>query len=140
MARQRIISRNFILPALLCLTNMAFCQSADLGTLFKNPPGKYKPMPFWHLNGQLSDTIIDRQMNDVKNASGFGGVTVLPVTGGKVVGVSPAVIAPGMSPLYLSNDYFKYYGRILADAKKLDLNVVWYDDLDFPSGSAGGEF
>lgn len=115
-----------LITTLIYLANLSFSQTNKWERLFKDPPAQYKPMPFWHLNGQLSDSIIDRQMKDVKYVSGFGGVTVLPVT--------------GMSPKYLSEDYFNFYGRILEDAKTLDLNVIWYDDLDFPSGSAGGEF
>jgi hypothetical protein len=43
-----------------------------------------------------------------------------------------------MEPAYLSDEYFALYKHILNDAKKEGLNVIWYDDLDFPSGSAGG--
>lgn len=115
-----------LIVALICLVNLAFSQTNKWDFLFKDPPAQFKPMPLWHLNGQLSDTVIDRQMNDVKYASKFGGVTVLPLS--------------GTTPKYLSQDYWNFFGRILQDAKKLNLNVIWYDDVDYPSGSAGGEF
>jgi len=97
-----------LIVALICLANLAFSQTNKWDLLFKDPPAQYKPMPLWHLNGQLSDTVIDRQMKDVKHASNFGGVTVLPVS--------------GTTPKYLSQDYWNFFGRILQDAKK---NLTW---------------
>jgi hypothetical protein len=61
-----------------------------LKALFKDPPSQYEQMPFWHVNGKLTDEGIDSQMRDVKYKSNFGGVTVLPV--------SPFVSALRFSP------------------------------------------
>jgi hypothetical protein len=113
-----------------------FAQNADWKILFNDPPSQYKPMPFWHMNGKLSNEGIDSQMRDVKYKSNFGGVTVLPVSA--QAGFGNGKMFPGMEPAYLSDEYFGFYDRILQDAKDLGLHVIWYDDLDFPSGSAGG--
>ncbi len=125
-----------IIAAVLINTFTASAQNTDWHTAFKNPPGQYKPMPFWHMNGRLTNEGIDSQMHDVKYKSNFGGVTVLPVT--SQANFTGKKMFPGMEPAYLSDEYFTFYKRILDDARKENLHVIWYDDLDFPSGSAGG--
>jgi len=121
----------------IMLTIVCFSQSTDWAKLFKNPPAEYKPMPFWHMNGKLNYEEIDRQMKDMRYASGFGGVTILPVSQQQGLGGGGKVY-PGMEPAYLSDAYFDFYSHILQQAKTLGMHVIWYDDLDFPSGSAGG--
>ena len=49
---------------------------------FRNPDVRFRPVPFWHLNGHLQKDTIVKQISDVKNLCGFGGVTVLPVSAG----------------------------------------------------------
>ena len=129
---------------LLALTSF-FCASQILAqdpsswhSFFKNPPAIYRPTPFWHLNGKMDTANLNRELRDVKYASGFGGVTILPVTAQKGFG-SPKTF-PGMEPAYFSKEYFDLYADILSTAKSLGLQVIWYDDIDFPSGTAGGEF
>lgn len=103
---------------------------------FQNPDGKYRPIPFWHLNGKLERDSIIRQITDAKELAGFGGVAVLPV--------SPAPQhptgkpCPGMKPAYLSEAYFERVQDMLETTRNLDLKLILYDDIDFPSGSAGG--
>lgn len=92
---------------------------------FKNPPKQYYPTPFWHLNGELTDTGIVREMTDAKQKAIFNGVAVLPVA--------------QTEPCFLSDAYFKKYDLILKTAKKLNENVILYDDTGFPSGNAGGQ-
>ena len=103
---------------------------------FKNPPLIYRPIPFWHLNGKLTTEGIDKQIADA-GKYGFGGVAVLPVTPGPQYPTNTP--APGMSPAYLSSEYFSRYADILKAAKKNGLHVIFYDDIDFPSGTAGGK-
>nr|WP_068887585.1 glycosyl hydrolase [Pedobacter panaciterrae] len=103
---------------------------------FKKPPVNYRPIPFWHLNGKLTTQEINRQVTDAAK-SGFGGVAVLPVTAGKQH--PTGLPSPGMSPEYLTEDYFTRYGDILKAAKTEGLQVLLYDDVDFPSGNAGGK-
>jgi hypothetical protein len=49
---------------------------------FKNPPNQYKPMPFWHINGELTTDEIRRQMKDAHDA-GFSGITFATAAGRK---------------------------------------------------------
>jgi hypothetical protein len=126
---------SFILFFIFCELH---AQETEWQKLFQDPPMQFRPVPFWHLNGKLTSEEIDRQMKDVRYSSGFGGVTVLPVS--TQGGFSPGRQFPGTDPLYLTEEYFGFYSRILQDASASGMQVIWYDDLDFPSGSAGGRF
>ncbi len=125
-----------IVPVLLAAAIVAACGSDGLKKAFRNPSNEFRPQPFWHLNGALTDEHIERQLTEARDKAGFGGVAVLPVT------AQPhwrkGYICPGMSPEYLGEEYFKRYDNILEVSKRNGTEVILYDDIDFPSGSAGG--
>ena len=98
---------------------------------FVSPPKDCKPMPFWHINGELTTDGIVKQITDAKEKANFSGITLLPL-------LDKGSAKPGTSPKYLSKEYFDRYSDVLKTAKKLDMNVIMYDDNDFPSGMAGG--
>lgn len=98
---------------------------------FKNPPRGFKPMPFWHINGKLTTEGIRQQMKDA-NAMGFTGVSLLPLA-------DKSATKPGTSPKYLTEEYFARYQDFMDIAVELDMEVILYDDNDFPSGMAGGK-
>ena len=125
----------FILVCLISTLNVS-AQQNSLERNFKNPPLVYRPIPFWHLNGVLTPEEIKKQVADAGKC-GFGGVAVLPVTSGPQVGTN--LTTPGMSPSYLTKDYFDRYADILNAAKSDGLKAILYDDIDFPSGTAGGQ-
>jgi hypothetical protein len=126
-----------LLPALLLLPRLElFAQHTVKKDDFKEPPSKYRPVPFWHLNGGLTTAELNKQVADAMKI-GFGGVTVLPVTAGKQH--PTGLPSPGMSPAYLSDEYFARYADILKATKANGGLVVFYDDVDFPSGTAGGK-
>ena len=123
---------------LICLLPIALFAQAQqlvkdaLEVEFKNPPNEFKPMPFWHINGELTTEGIQKQMKDAKNLGGFSGISVLPLApkkNGK----------PGTLPKFLSADYLKRFQDVLNTAEELDMEVILYDDNDFPSGMAGGK-
>ena len=91
---------------------------------FAKPPLALKSMPLWHLNGALTKEEIAAQLRDSRDKSGFAGVALLPVG--------------STTPEYLSEEYFARYGDILETSRKLGMKVAFYDDINFPSGSAGG--
>lgn len=106
---------------------MAAVQAAEPSALerdFANPPPAFRSIPLWHLNGTLTKEGIIKQLKDSRDLSGFGGVAVLPVT--------------QTEPKYLSEEYFARYKEILDACKDLGMKVSFYDDINFPSGSAGG--
>ena len=66
-------------------------------------------------------------MLNLRDRDGFGGVAPLTLFRMK----------PATEPAYLTDEYFEMYGCILDTAKELGMTVVFYDDCDFPSGTAG---
>ena len=119
-----------IISACCFLSFMMSC-STTLEKNFQDPPEKYKPMPFWHINGELTTEGIRQQVKDAKELAGFSGVALLPLASqGKKVGTSPD---------FLSEEYFARYQDMIDVAGKLDMEVILYDDNDFPSGMAGGK-
>ena len=90
---------------------------------FVAPPLALKSQPLWHLNGTLTPEGIAEQLQDSRDKSGFAGVAVLPVT--------------ATEPPYLSEAYFERYGQILETCQRLGMKVIFYDDINYPSGTAG---
>lgn len=93
-------------------------------TILPGDPLPLKGMPLWHTNSLLTSELIHEMMTKGKE-SGFAGYAFLPVDSTK--------------PNYLSDDYFKAFGQVLDEAKEADMKIIFYDDIGFPSGSAGGE-
>lgn len=98
---------------------------------FKNPPREFGPMPFWHINGELTTKGIRQQMKDANDA-GFTGVSLLPLA-------EKSPTKPGTTPKFLSVDYFDRFQDMLDVAEELNMDIILYDDNDFPTGMAGGE-
>lgn len=88
-------------------------------------------MPFWHINGELTTEGIRQQMKDANDA-GFSGVSLLPLA-------EKSPTRPGTTPKFLSEDYFDRLQDMLDVAEELDMEVILYDDNDFPTGMAGGK-
>lgn len=86
-----------------------------------------KGLPLWHTNGPLTDELIHEFFSQGA-VNGFGGFTFLPL--GRQVPTEPK---------YLSDGYFEYFGKILNEAQKRGQKIIFYDDVDFPSGTAGGK-
>lgn len=123
---------------LICATLLAIFTSCKQQTAdsfseseFKNPPRKFGPMPFWHINGELTTEGIRQQVKDANDA-GFTGITLLPLA-------EKSPTRPGTTPKFLSADYFDRFQDMIDVAEELDMEVILYDDNDFPSGMAGGK-
>ena len=56
-------------------TSSIFAQLSEQN--FKIPLPKHKPMPFWHINGELTTEGRRKQMTDAKTIGGFSGVVIL---------------------------------------------------------------
>lgn len=125
-----------IVVVIVALLSVLSCASQNsVRACFENPPNEYRPMPFWHLNGRLTKETIEEQITEARSLSGFGGVTVLPVS------VQPKNLSetwPGTNPTFLSGDFFARYLDMLTVSRQQGSQVILYDDIDFPSGSAGG--
>lgn len=125
----RLVLRRLLSVSILLFT--IFSCTPELERNFKNPPSEFKPMPFWHINGELSTEGIRRQMEDAKEV-GFTGVSLLPLA-------DKSESRPGTSPKFLSEEYFERYQDMIDVAEALDMEIILYDDNDFPSGMAGGK-
>lgn len=117
------------IPLIICtIINgyFAMCQSQSFPEKdhFQNPKSEFRPMPFWHMNGDLKNDEILRQMKDAQKAN-FSGLAILPVSNTK--------------PDFLSPEYFDSYKFILETAKSMNMEIIMYDDTGFPSGNAGGK-
>ncbi|KJF41735.1 glycosyl hydrolase [Draconibacterium sediminis] len=119
-----------IIVTLVLVIVLASCTTM-LEKDFQNPPVQYKPMPFWHINGELTTKGIRQQMKDAKEA-GFSGVSLLPLA-------EKSPTKPGTTPKFLSEEYFDRYQDLLDVAEELGMEIILYDDNDFPSGMAGGK-
>ncbi len=119
------------LVVLLLIGLLTSCiESHQLKKRFVNPPNQFKPMPFWHINGELTKDGIRRQLKDARDLAGFTGVSLLPLaSNGK---------KKGTSPKFLTEEYFQRYQDLIDAAQELHMEVILYDDNDFPSGMAGG--
>lgn len=124
----RLIQLLIILAFIGCAKQTS---NQDLKANFKNPPNQYKPMPFWHINGELTKEGIRKQMKDASDV-GFSGVSLLPLA-------DKGEGRPGTTPKFLSDAYFDRFQDMLDMAEELDMEVILYDDNDFPSGMAGGK-
>ncbi|WP_372772745.1 glycosyl hydrolase [Mangrovibacterium sp.] len=113
---------------------LSFAQKGSNDLLepnFKNPPAQFKPMPFWHINGEMTTEGIRQQMQDA-NEVGFSGVSLLPLA-------KKDETRPGTTPKFLSEEYFHRYQDMIDVAEELEMEIILYDDNDFPSGMAGGK-
>ena len=92
---------------------------------FAAPPREFGPIPFWFLNDDLDEEELLRQLHAFHGAH-FGGF-VLHAR----VGLSRRVG-------YLTDEFFRLARRLVAEAARLGMKVILYDEGSYPSGSAQG--
>ncbi|MCQ2432155.1 MAG: hypothetical protein MJ175_06070 [Clostridia bacterium] len=93
---------------------------------------KYRAVPFVRMDGDISDEEqVTNVLNLIKKA-GYGGISPIPVLDARR-SAAPTTPTPG------TEEYWNAYGKLLAKAKKMGLQVVYYDDADFPSGRYAGQ-
>ena len=121
MIMKSLKKQMFLYSSLFVFTS---CVTDSFKEGFQSPSADYRPMPFWHIRGDVEKSEIMKQIGEADSAR-FGGVTFLPIY--------------GMTPEFLSDEYFSLYGDVLSDLEKRGMKAVLYDDISFPSGTAGGE-
>lgn len=98
---------------------------------FANPPSTDRPHAFWFWNGKLTRQKLLAQL-DKMQAKGVEEFFIHPRQGlGGEFGKSE-------NDYYLSQDYFDKVGFVLREARKRGMKAWLYDDLNWPSGYAGG--
>jgi len=87
--------------------------------LLKNPPSKYRPVPFWSWNTKLDTEETKWQINEMKNA-GMGGF-FMHARG-------------GLTTPYLGSEWMDNVRESVNKAKELDMHAWGYDENGWPSG------
>lgn len=89
---------------------------------FKDPSNKLGPAPFWFLNEKLDESELSWQIEEMKKK-----------------GLSGYIMHPryGLEIPYLSEEWFKKIGHIVKESKKLGMDAIIYDEVDWPSGMSG---
>lgn len=85
---------------------------------------EYAAIPFWSWNNELEESILLKQIEDMKVA-GMGGFIMHART--------------GLKTEYLGEKWFSCIGACLKKAKELKLNAWIYDENGWPSGFVGGK-
>ena len=116
----------------LLMVALMFLASAQAATvdsltrlraLFPNPPAEFSTVPFFVWNGDMTETVIDRELKDFSE-QGVHGLIIHP--------------RPGLITPYLSDRWFQLIRYTVDRAKKLGMVVWLYDENSYPSGFAGG--
>ena len=81
-------------------------------------------VPFWMWNDKLEREKLSEQLLEIKER-----------------GMNQVIIHPrfGLETPYLSNGWFEMVGFVIDEAEKNDMKLWVYDELNWPSGYAGGE-
>ncbi|MGH1565115.1 glycosyl hydrolase [Mumia sp. DW29H23] len=98
---------------------------------FADPPSTARPHAFWFWNGKLTEAELERQLDEMQG-NGVEEFFIHPRQGlGGEFGKTE-------NAYYLSKDYFDKVGYVLKEAKSRGMKAWLYDDLNWPSGFAGG--
>jgi hypothetical protein len=98
---------------------------------FADPPSTSRPHAFWFWNGELTESELDRQLDEMQ-AGGVEEFFIHPRQGlGGEFGVTE-------NDYYLSTDYFDKVEYVVEQAAQRGMKAWLYDDLNWPSGFAGG--
>ena len=100
-------------------------DATDHRVRWADPPRAFGPFAFWFWNDALEERELLRQVREF-HAKGFGGFVPHPRTG----------LAHGIG--YLTKRYFELLKVCVAEAARLQMKVVLYDEACYPSGSAQG--
>ncbi|MHB9037365.1 MAG: glycosyl hydrolase [Armatimonadota bacterium] len=87
--------------------------------VFKNPPSRYRPLPFWFWNSKLRIHEIEAQIRDF-HAKGLGGFFIHARF--------------GLETEYLSREWMDCVKHAVKIAEELGMEVWLYDENGFPSG------
>ena len=92
---------------------------------FADPPREFGVIPLWFWNDDLEEEVLLDQLHAFYEA-GFGGVAPHPRLGlSRRVG-------------YLTDEYFRLLRIVVAEAARLGMKIILYDEGSYPSGAANG--
>ena len=93
--------------------------------LFANPPAEFRIVSQWRWTTKVCRDAIVQQLGAMKD-KGIGGFFITP-------------FGASVEPSYLSDEWFEMVRFAVREAEKRELSVWIYDELDWPSGTAGGK-
>ena len=92
---------------------------------FAKPEPKWRPIPLWFWNNTtIKESELEQQFQHMTDSDLYGGCGILPFGG-------------NFSPAYLSEEYFRLYGKVVEMAREKGVQMSLYDEYGFPSGSMG---
>ena len=100
-------------------------SASEVLDIWKSPPPGYGPEPYYGLNGPVTEAVFEHDLDSMKSM-GFRAVTVQ--------------YGYGSSFEYLSPEFFDFFRKFVAAAKRRGMRVWIVDDAGYPSGFAGGKF
>ena len=77
---------------------------------FRNPPADARPAMLWFWNGSITDSLIDRQLRDLR-AAGFGAVVIVPAPNER------------LDPPFNSQPWFDNVEHALLEAERAGMRV-----------------
>jgi hypothetical protein len=125
------ILTNAINPYILLLAGSFIITACnqDLRGRFAQQEQKGGSVSLYWLNGELNGETLKQQI-ELLQQNGFTGVAPLPMRSD-----NPAY---STKPGYLSAGYLALYGLMLDELAARGMELMFYDDCDFPTGTAGG--
>jgi len=114
---------------------------------FKDPPSEYRGQRWFNFNmSNLTEAGIRAGIQEAAKIGAYSGFMLTP-DGGSTTSLSEDYMKlfrrrPNTQGVaYLSDEYFRFYGMALDEARRDNFPLsVLYDELQFPSGQAGGLF
>ncbi len=95
----------------------------DLLKKLKSPTSDYRPHPFWSWNDRLEEDELRRQIREMAK-TGQGGFFMHARS--------------GLETPYMGKEWMDLVRACVDEAEKCGLHAWCYDELGWPSGSAGG--
>ncbi|MDD5597364.1 MAG: glycosyl hydrolase, partial [Victivallaceae bacterium] len=92
--------------------------------IYKNPPTEFHPVPWWAWTGKMEKAEMKRQLG-LMCEQGIYEFYIFPLYGLEY-------------PVFLQDSWWEYITFTIEECEKRDMKVWIYDDLNWPSGSAGG--
>ncbi|MFN7936674.1 MAG: glycosyl hydrolase [Bryobacteraceae bacterium] len=112
---------------LLFLAAIAMAAPPDSGAsmkkLFRDPPVEYSSAPLLVWNGAVTESAIDRMLDDL-NSQRVRGLFIHP--------------RPGLITPYLTDEWFRLVRHTVDAGERRGMHVWLYDENSYPSGFAGG--
>ena len=121
------ISLLWLLLEVLCSCDCVRGRALYSMEEFESPAMKWRPIPLWFWNdARVTEQDMEYQLRSMIEKDLYGGCAILP-------------FGPGFGPEYLSEEYFRLYGKAISLAESYGARMSLYDEYGFPSGSMGAK-